>query len=246
MWVKSLYKELRKDPPTMLETKRRDKRTIVAALTRYTRHSEKVQIISGRNEEGVQENIYFAEGLNEIGDLLKMQLQGLPEFLYKLATECRTPGILLCSRGQLAGNDVSWIECMGPCDSNLGKAPMVCQYWQQCLEWRRPKLLRYKLLVCADNVGGVRIQLHSRLNMPDFQEMFPVLNKITLYREICRFEELGTTWLKQCTELLPYLENENQNQPRKLEKHIYEPALETLEAWNHQADLISSWNKFLD
>jgi hypothetical protein len=113
------------------------------------------------------------------------------------------------------------------------------------LERRRPKLLRYKLLIRADNAGGVRIQLPSRLSLPDFQEMFPVLNKLTLYKEICRFEELGTTWLKQCTELLPYLEDENRNQSCKLEKHIYESALEALEAWNHQASLIGSWNKLL-
>jgi hypothetical protein len=107
VWVKHLYKELRKDPPTILETRPRDKRIIVSALMRYTRHSEKIQIISGTSEEGVQESIYFAEVFDEIHDLVKIQLQSVPEFLYKLATECRTPGILLCSRRQLAGNDVS-------------------------------------------------------------------------------------------------------------------------------------------
>jgi len=244
-WIKRLYKELRKKPPTIIEIRPRDQRTIASALTRYMRRAEKVQIISGGSAEGVQEGIKFAEGLDEIHELIKMQLQGVPEFLYKLAAECRTPGILLCSKGQLSGSDVSWIECIEPCNQNPTKTPMLCQYWKQCVERHRPTLRRYKLLVGADNAGGVRIQLPSRPNLPDFQEMFPVLNKLTLYSEICRFEDLGTTWLQRCAELLPYLEDENRNQSYKLEKHIYEPALEALEAWNHQASLIGSWNKLL-
>ncbi len=46
--VKSLWKELKKDPPTILETQQRDRRTIVSAFNRFG--SKKTGVKSSENE----------------------------------------------------------------------------------------------------------------------------------------------------------------------------------------------------
>ena len=265
-WVKDLAKELRKDPPTILETRPRDPRTIASNLARYERKKgwsgpgEREAEAAHQYEEipALRQAIDQSNILSEIQELVRLQIQGVPQYLYQLSQECYTPGLLICSREYLQNGMLTWIECLGPCDLRDVQMPTVCTAWERCLRGRPPTFQARKLFVGYDRDGVVWMRLPARFRYPDFERMFTALRDIALYKEICVFEKIGATYVNICEQLLPYLEHQHVGSTQRVPEEerdihlagqlppdVVRPIHEVLDAWNQQASRIRAWGALI-
>lgn len=264
-WVKQLHKELKKDPPTILETSPRDRRTILSNLDRYGKRKHSSQLIKGRREappgyellETLPGFIDESKVLNRLSESSLMEIQGVPQYLYRLSQECHTPGLILCSREYLQRGVITWIECLGPCYLSTDQRPSVCMSWEQCLRQHQPTLHEHRLFVGSNRDNTVWMRLPSRFKYPNVEKMFPTLHDMGFYGEICKVEELGAIWLHRCEQLLSYLEhpdtesvtaaveNSAPGPTSQLPADVHEPALQALNAWDHQASAVRAWGELL-
>jgi hypothetical protein len=263
--VRLLARELKRDPSTIPETRRRDPRTIVSNLNYYGRMKYRSESIKRGSEcpypyelpEASLGLIDESKVLNRLSELSLMKIQGVPQYLYQLSQQCHTPGLIICSREFLQKGIIAWIECLGPCYLSDTGTPRICREWDQCLQQRGPTLQERRLFVGYDIDNRVWLRLPGRFKYPDLEKTFPALSDITLYRAICNFEERGAIYVHQCEQLLPYLENPDTDsvttavenpapgRTRKLPDDILRHTLQALNAWNQQASAIRAWGELL-
>lgn len=256
--VKLLAKELKKDPPKILETHPRDQRTIAKALTRFGNRYRNAKIgLVNYNDIDLEKVIL--NSIHEVRHLQEMLFIGIPEYLRYLISECSTPGVLICSRDYVNVGKLSWYECN--CEMMKEQNGTLCKRWVSC-PYYSSRVKQFELHLRITDSGKVQIQLPSRNRFPNFEVIFPDLVNLRLYKEICRFEELGTIWFEKCLKLLLHIETQEKSgiavrsqssdhalirveYNRKLNREILEPALHAMEEWNRQSEIIQPWRRLI-
>lgn len=138
-----------------------------------------VRKIRSERSKTVEELIYDA--LNRIKELQLLQMQGIVQYLYLLSGECHAfEENILLDLAQLQRGVLAWREI-----------------------W--PLKKGYRLIVKKDKDDSVWLKLPARCKYPDFENIFPNLCDIPLYREICLFEQIGAKCTYFLELLRPYL-----------------------------------------
>lgn len=210
----------------------------------------------------VRKAIDESRALAEVRELLVLQVQGVPQYLYELSQECYAPDFPFLSAKVLAKGVLVWGECLGPCEFPECERPERYGEWLECVRKHEHVMREHKLIVGEGSDGKPWLRLPSRYKYPDFEKIFPALLDIRLYKLICLFEEIGTECVYLWVQLTPYLEHwaiEHIVGAKEALPHIkYDPQIaatlkpDTLEAvqkvkdtWKEVANVIQTWGNLL-
>lgn len=200
--------------------------------------------------------------LSEIQELVALEIQGVPKYLYELSQECYAPDFPFLSAETLAKGVLVWKECPGPCQFPASERPERYKEWLECVREHRHVMREHKLIVGEGSDGKPWLRLPSRYKYPDFEKMFPTLLDIRLYKLICLFEEIGGKCIYLWVQLMPYLEHwaigHIVGAKEALPDIKYDPQIaatlkpDTLEAvqkvkdtWKEVANVIQTWGNLL-
>jgi len=250
--VKLLEKELKKR--TIPGTRPRDPRTIASNLTRYERERGRPGL-----GKGELETVHL---FSEIQELVALEIQGVPQYLYKLSQECYAPDFPFLSTEVLAKGVLVWGECPGPCEFPDCERPERYREWLECVRKHEHVMREHKLIVGEGSDGKPWLRLPSRYKYPDFEKIFPALLDIRLYKLICLFEEIGGKCIYLWVQLTPYLEHwaighivgakealpHIKYDPQiaaTLKPDMLEAVQKVKDAWKEVANVIQTWGNLL-